>query len=73
VSRPPRTFRSAKDIDEERLVNALRRSASAGSVRPRTAVVLLGAGRCWCWRCRAVGSVEEHRHEPEERGDQPRQ
>jgi hypothetical protein len=56
VSRPPRTFRSAKDIDEERLVNALRRSASAGSVRPRTGVVLLGAGRCWCWRCRAARS-----------------
>jgi hypothetical protein len=64
VSRPPRTFRSAKDIDEERLVNALRRSASAGGERPRTGVVLLGAGRCWCWRCRAVGPVEEHRHDP---------
>jgi hypothetical protein len=70
VSRPPRTFRTAKDIDEERLATALQRSASAAGVRPRTAVVLLGAGRCWCWRCRGVGPVEEHRHDAEGRSEE---
>ncbi len=64
MSRPPRTFRTAKDIDEERLANVLRRSLSADGVRSRTGVVLLGPGRCWCWRCRVVGLVEEHRHDP---------
>jgi hypothetical protein len=34
VSRPPRTFRTAKDIEEERLANALQCSASAGGARP---------------------------------------
>jgi hypothetical protein len=59
LNRPPREFKPAGDIHDERLTTKLR-----AAVRARAGVILLGEGRCWCWRCRVVGPVEEHRHDP---------
>jgi hypothetical protein len=59
LSRPPREFKTAGDIHDERLTTKLRTA-----VRARAGVILLGGGRCWCWRCRVVGLIEEHQHEP---------
>ena len=59
LSRPPREFKTAADIHDERLT-----TKSRAAVRARAGVILLGGGRCWCWRGRVLGLIVERQHEP---------
>jgi hypothetical protein len=66
LNRPPREFKTAADVHDERLTNRVlaMRCGPWADAEKRTGIVVLRGGRCWCWHCRVVGLIEEHRHEP---------